>query len=240
MGYDLMLVGGAGGDLGLDRWRAWIMAYKGWLNEEWSLFYQQWERAPTLADKNKILDAEGIRIFTWGATSVDEGPAKGGKGKVGKEVHRLAREMEGMRDITLIGISKGGNLVLHYLALSFKGEISGPTPERIVLLGPSTWPYARWCANVPSCIPQNVGGACVGVPAPPQVPPIPAVNICSHGDIVCPLTISGAHNINPPWEGHGHGWQSDYAERVIDMLDVALHHQAKEIHPLQRRLYGPF
>jgi RHS repeat-associated protein len=74
-GHDLVLVGGAAGDTGIDainrHWKKWIMEYKGWNKEQWLDFYNNELLAPnnTLSDLMHINDAlhnHGIHLFTWG------------------------------------------------------------------------------------------------------------------------------------------------------------------------------
>ena len=213
-GHDLMIVGGAGGDMDPIVWQQWIMAYKGWSTEEWKAFYEAWSGAADFASKNKVLAAEGIGIFTWGGNTMEEAISNAGSGRNVDMLDELANQMAGMKDVTLIGWSKGGSLVMHYLKRLEKGQIEGIKPLRAVLLAPATHPLGKykgtgWQNNyVPESGPRTV-------------------NICSQGDAACPLTIRNAWlNFNPLWEGHGHGPHGDYAETVIRTLEVAGHHGA--------------
>ncbi|MBA3531833.1 MAG: hypothetical protein H0T73_07940, partial [Ardenticatenales bacterium] len=122
-GHDVMLVGGFGSHDWEDpeTWREWVMAYKGWTNDDWhKYFYGEWMEATRAGDdaaKQTIMKREGVHIFNWNAC---------GCGTTGKQSSRnasidwgigaLEEQMEGMQDITMIGHSKGGNLVLHYIS----------------------------------------------------------------------------------------------------------------------------
>jgi RHS repeat-associated protein len=41
-GHDLMIVGGLGGNLNIEDWEEWIIAYKGWSEDQWTDFFNQW------------------------------------------------------------------------------------------------------------------------------------------------------------------------------------------------------
>jgi len=209
-----MIVGGAGGNMDPIEWQQWIMEYKGWSTEEWTTFYEAWSGAADFANKNEVLAAEGIGIFAWGGNTMEEAISNAGSKRNVDMLDELANQMAGMKDVTLVGWSKGGSLVMHYLKRLEKGQIEGVKPLRAVLLAPGTHPLGKyrgtgWQNNyVPESGPRTV-------------------NICSQGDAACPLTIRNAWlNFNPPWEGHKHGPHGDYAETVIRTLDVAGHHGA--------------
>jgi len=217
-----MIVGGRGGDLDPKLWKEWIVAYKGWTDEEWEAFYDKWDRASELNDKNTVLAGEGIGIFTWGGSTWDEAIGNAHSSQTKDMVDDLASQMASMEDVTLIGWSKGGNLVLHYMQQLESGEFeTAITPLRAVLLAPGTHPAgpavgASWVKNeVPTGGPR-------------------AINICAHQDPACPLTVRNAHNINPPKE-QGHGPHGNYALPVIDALNVVGHHAARTQQP-----YYPF
>ena len=215
-GHDLMIVGGNGGDLDIAIWQQWIVEYKGWSLEQWNKFHAIWNAAQDLDAKNVVLAAEGIGVFNWGGTTWTEADTNAHSETTISMIDELASQMAGMKDVTLIGWSKGGNLVLQYLWAQEQGRLNNAViPVRAVLLAPGTHPAgpilgASWVRN-------EVPG---GWPA--------TVNICSHGDRACPLTIRNAvWNINPPWKGNFHGPHGRFAASVIDALNVAGHHQAR-------------
>ncbi len=215
-GHDLMIVGGAGGDLDIAIWQQWIVEYKGWSLEQWNKFHATWNAAQDLDAKNEVLAAEGVGVFNWGGTTWDEAKTNAHSETTISMVDELASQMAGMKDVTLVGWSKGGNLVLQYLWAQEQGRLKDAViPVRAVLLAPGTHPAgpilgASWVRNeVPGGWPTTV-------------------NICSHGDRACPLTIRNAvWNINPPWNGNFHGPHGRFAASVIDALNVAGHHQAR-------------
>jgi len=116
-GHDLMIVPGYNNDdwLNPEEWKEWIMAYKGWTGEEWNQFLAKWTKADD-AGKQQLMQATGVHIFNWAgfATGIDPQAASRSAG-VGDMLAELSRQMAGMKDITLVGHSKGGNLVLNYV-----------------------------------------------------------------------------------------------------------------------------
>jgi len=186
------------------------MAYKGWSDDEWNVFFSRWGEATDLAAKDAVLLAEGIRIFTWGGDTWNNALANARSESTTDMIDELAEQMADLRDITLIGWSKGGNLVLHYLDQVGGGELDGGImPLRVVLLAAATHP----------------AGILVGAPlAREEVPEtIPfATSICSTRDLVCTENIRNAHDINPT--GSSHGPHGSYAADVIANLNVQWHH----------------
>jgi RHS repeat-associated protein len=216
-GHDLMIVGGYGGDLDIKIWQEWIMEYKGWSLDKWNEFLGVWSNADDFGARNAALRAEGIGIFNWGGTSSASALTAAKSATTRSMVDELAQQMAGMKDVTLLGWSKGGNLVLQFLWAQKQGRLADAViPVRAVLLAPGTHPLgvvrfgASWVKNeVPGGWPSTV-------------------NICSYGDVACPLTIRNAtSNINPP-EEEGHGPFRQYAAEVIHSLNVEGHHQARE------------
>ncbi len=216
-GHDLMIVGGYGGDLDIEIWQEWIMEYKGWSLDKWNEFFGVWSNANDFGARNAALRAEGIGIFSWGGTSSASALTAAKSATTRSMVDELAQQMAGMKDVTLLGWSKGGNLVLQYLWAQEQGRLTDAViPVRAVLLAPGTHPLgvvrfgASWVRNeVPGGWPSTI-------------------NICSYGDVACPLTIRNAtSNINPP-EEEGHGPFRQYAAEVINSLNVEGHHQARE------------
>jgi hypothetical protein len=185
--HSLMLIGGVRGDFDIEIWMDWIIASKGWSEEEWQPFLDQWEGATDLASKNQVLASQSIRIFYWGSTDLAGIPEKAETMPTKDMVDQLASEMEGMENVILIGWSKGGNLVLHYLKQLAAGKLDNAvTPAGVILLAPATHPFLAlpyWNASL----------------APGRIPDIvsKAVNICASRDGVCPKTIKGAINIDP-------------------------------------------
>ena len=115
-GYDLMIVTGGNGDeyIGVpDPWKEWIMAYKGWSETEWTDFLKGWNEAHNKADYTNDF---GIRFFDWAECKcVDKaGELYSTEASVDWAVGNLNEQMKGMKDITLLGYSKGANVVLHY------------------------------------------------------------------------------------------------------------------------------
>jgi hypothetical protein len=116
-GHDVMLVGGfmTNDWDNPEGWKEWIMAYKGWSEAEWESFLRRWGRE----DRQQLMAETGVHIFNWNACD-----CAGGLGPLGEASSKasvawaegaLYEQMKGMRDITLVGHSKGGNLVLNFV-----------------------------------------------------------------------------------------------------------------------------
>jgi RHS repeat-associated protein len=215
-GHDLLIVGGLRGDMDPATWQEWIMAYKGWSDEQWTSFYERWIAEAELSGKNEVLAAEGIGIFAWGGETWDEANHNASWKWTSTQAmaQALAEQVDSMKEVTLIGLSKGGNLVLQYLDKLSSGKLEAETtPLRVILLAPATNPiidlfgHAGWAKNeIPSSVPR-------------------AVNICAMGDMHCPMEIRNAENMNPP-RSYGHSTHARYANRVIASLNVGMHNQA--------------
>ncbi len=119
-GHDLMLVAGYFTDdwnnLG-QAWKPWMTAYKGWNTDEVNAFYELWRIGKDNdAFKKFLMSVSKVHIFNWGLANPQASsapPVNGATIDTAKVV--LWNEMQGMEDITLVGHSKGGNLVLNYL-----------------------------------------------------------------------------------------------------------------------------
>ena len=223
-GHDLMIVGGVGGDFDVAKWKDWIMAYKGWNESQWNEFYgnkEEWSDSNFAAGLAR-LDKEGIRIFSWGGSTLSEKRENAQhKWTDDAMAEELADEMAGMQDITLLGLSKGGNLVMHYLKRLEAGklDVDAPRPLHAILVSPATHPGGVFRYTDPflnNSVP-NTG---------PET-----VNICAVGDIACPLKVRGALNINPPESfGHtgpkGHFAHGVYANSVYASLNIQGDHEA--------------
>ena len=104
-GHDAMFVGGFGTNDWEDpsEWKGWVKAYKGWDDKQWQDFLDAWTSKG--ADRDTLMKTHGIHFFqydSWNAT-VDN-----------TLVSELANQMSGMTDITLVGHSKGANMVTYY------------------------------------------------------------------------------------------------------------------------------
>jgi len=115
-GHDLMLISGGNTDAtwsNPEEWKAWIMAYKGWIaQEDWDLFYAGWQNAENQFD---YLNNQGIRLFDWSQCNcADWRQQNSTSASPDWSLANLEKQLQGMKDITIIGHSKGGNVALHY------------------------------------------------------------------------------------------------------------------------------
>lgn len=230
----MMIVGGVGGDLDAYAWKDWIMAYKGWDNQMWAEFYREYYelgKSKNFSDQQNFLNSIEVRIFLWGGNSMEEGAANAASKWTGEMVDQLASEMEGMQDITLIGHSKGGNLVMQYLKRLEAGKLAAdaPRPLHVALIAPATLPggFVRHVSPINHSVPKDG----------PQT-----INICATGDPVClfALDLRNAQNVNPP-QSHGHNGypypgrfaHGLYAVSVLSALNVQGDHQAYDTYRYQ-------
>ena len=166
-----MIVGGYSGEDWNDpeAWKEWIVAYTGWSDGQWNKFRNDW-RDPDI-DRDVLMYDTGVHIFNWDASGKGyDAKSASRRTSVEEALPLLDAQMAGMQDITLIGHSKGGNLVLNHVR-SLDGRSS--QVKNVVLidaLSSNDWllPVARgsWAG-------RNVTGTDVN-----------AVNIYNPADIV--------------------------------------------------------
>lgn len=216
-----MIVGGAGGDVDPKRWEEWIIAYKGWTAEEWKAFYATWEGNSGFSDKNAVLAAEGIRIFSWGGSTIEEAVQNAGSLSNEDMLDGLSKEMEGMVDITLAGWSKGGNLVMLYLKALAAGQ-DLVKPKHSVLIAPAN----TWISELHPDVPD------FGIKNEIPATGVNVANVCKWSDPICDSKIRGATNFSSGISGHGpHG---QMARQVFSALHVSFDHNAWNEHGWRR------
>ncbi len=195
-GHDLVIVGGMGGNADMEEWKEWIMAYKGWSEWTFTEVLKQWQAAVEqggLTQGNELLAQHGVHIFTWGGSSVKEAESNAGSAKNWEMLDQLSKEMEGMQDITLVGWSKGGNLVMEYLQKLAENQ-NLIKPKHAVLIAPANTIVSEAAPGI-----RDVS---------PQVPSIGinVANVCARGDRVCHMRVLGTITFNAGLDGHGpHG-----------------------------------
>jgi RHS repeat-associated protein len=217
-GHDLVIVGGRGADVDPEAmwelWQGWIMAYKGWTQEFWKGVYDAWSaavREDGLAAGNTVLAEHGIHLFTWGGSTVQEAESNARSAKNWEMLGQLSEEMEGMHDITLVGWSKGGNLVMEYLQALDEGQ-NLTRPKHVVLIAPANTTSSEAARGI-----RHVS------PKVPQIG-INVANICAGHDPICDTSLQGAINFTKDVAGHGtlgHGPHGHLAPQVFAALYVA-------------------
>jgi len=125
LGQNLMIVGGYNNDNWEDpsEWMEWIMAYKGWSPSDWDQFYQAWTQAGDTL-KNQMMADNRVYLFDWTACDCaadllpfGDTPHQNAsrRAHVEEMLDELETQLSALQDVTLIGHSKGGNLVLNYM-----------------------------------------------------------------------------------------------------------------------------
>ena len=125
LGQNLMIVGGYNNDNWEDpsEWMEWIMAYKGWSQSDWDRFYQVWTRGDD-ALRTQMMADNRVYLFDWTACDCAADLLPFGdtshqnasrRAHVEDMLSELETQLSELEDVTLIGHSKGGNLVLNYM-----------------------------------------------------------------------------------------------------------------------------
>jgi len=229
-----MIVGGVGGDFKPATWKEWIQAYKGWDDQMWDKIAAQWTtsyKAGDLGAINELLSPHGIRIFTWGSNDVSVARSSAAKDFNGVAMlETLSQELSGMEDITLLGWSKGANLVNFYLKRVHEGaELTRPL--HAILIGQPNFSEI----NYP--IPLGLSGRWAGYynsglnpMVDENVPRFHDINvgwICGARDPVCAGSSRNAINyLGAEWGFSGHGPHGGMARQVFSDLQVAHDHNA--------------
>lgn len=166
---------------------------------------------------NELLSDYGIRIFTWGADTMAEAADAAGSSQYDEMIPELSKAMEGMQDITLLGLSKGGQLILQYLSSLAEGR-QLTQPIHAVLVAAADTPFAAlltrgWGTSPYFGVPYNPG--------------IDVANVCSGIDPLCTKRLEGARNFEAGSGGIlGHGIHGELAGRVLMALNVMYDHGA--------------
>jgi pimeloyl-ACP methyl ester carboxylesterase len=124
-GQNLMIVGGYNNNNWEDpsEWMEWIMAYKGWSQIDWDQFYQAWTQADDML-RTQMMANNRIYLFDWTACDCaadllpfGDTPHQNAsrRAHVEEMLGELETQLSELEDVTLIGHSKGGNLVLNYM-----------------------------------------------------------------------------------------------------------------------------
>jgi len=117
-------------------WWQWCCAFLGWTVEQWQAFAAQW-RTATDRRREQLMEMTGLQFFDWRRV-----PGGSTRGSVRAAADLLARDLAalpGDADVTLLGHSKGGN-VIKWLLAARREWGGGPTPARAILVdAPVDW-----------------------------------------------------------------------------------------------------
>jgi len=225
-GNDAMFVGGYTSNdwANPGEWKDWGMAYKDWTEDQWNRFVGRWRQE----DKQKLMDETGIHFFNWNnlLESKDIGDSFWGTQEASskapvdnKAMDEVSTEMGTMMDITLVGYSKGANLVLNYLQ-NLSGRVR---PKNAVLIDAPVVDFV-WLSGSKLALPSVVGS---GVHTVNLFNPIDPINYGLLG-FVC-----GAANIPALNVGDKpvfiHGIKGQWAKSVLNnVLLVGFDRGARE------------
>jgi RHS repeat-associated protein len=236
-GHDVMFIGGWWSNAYDDpaAFEMWVRAYKGWDASQWASFYRAW-MSGTDTILSQIMNTTGVHFFNYdmGAEMGSEYGYWSGNAINSAMIQALSKQMAGMKDITLVGYSKGGSLVMSYLAALeghpglgltevSKAAIIKPaygSPSQFLAEAPEPGhPFERssYCIAQIGCIDQRSYSG-----------PVSLVNIhSSYFDWVTQArSISGAYNITDDsqqtgmWFPTNHGNAPDKAIQAFSALDV--------------------
>lgn len=108
-----------------DAWWAWACAWAGWSSEDWLRFRAAWDRSG-VGRREALALATGIRFLDWRRV-----PGGSIRGRVDAAVALLVADLRAMpigTPVTLIGHSKGGNVIKHLLAADRRSREAGLHP----------------------------------------------------------------------------------------------------------------
>ncbi|MBI3970734.1 MAG: hypothetical protein HY332_05545 [Chloroflexi bacterium] len=117
-------------------WWQWCRAFLGWSPEEWNAFYARWCTAPERV-RQEMMARNGVRFFDWQRV-----PGGSIRGSVADAADLMVGELANLpadADVTLLGHSKGGNVVKRLLASTWDWN-GGAKPARAILVdAPVDW-----------------------------------------------------------------------------------------------------
>lgn len=95
-----------------DAWWAWACAWAGWTGDDWRTFRADWDLS-SRAGREALMRSSGVRFLDWRQV-----PGGSIFGKVDAAAALLQGHLDELppgTDVTLIGHSKGGNVIKRYL-----------------------------------------------------------------------------------------------------------------------------
>jgi RHS repeat-associated protein len=117
-GHDVVLVHGFSATADPAAWKEWIMAYKGWDEARWKVELASYEKSGV-----SVFNKQGIHFFDYNSTS---------QAVNADLVKSLDNFMSGISNVTLVGHSKGANLVMAYMSAMQAGQVNS-SPNRFVI-----------------------------------------------------------------------------------------------------------
>jgi hypothetical protein len=118
-------------------WEPWCRAFLGWTVEEWQRFLRSW-RGASPADRQQLETGTGLRFFDW--ASVPGGSVRGATRLAAEVIAADLARLPVDADVTLLGHSKGGNVVTLVLAVRRAWEQGARPARAIVVDAPVDWP----------------------------------------------------------------------------------------------------
>jgi RHS repeat-associated protein len=167
-GHDIIIVGGAGWS-GTDPyddpswWEEWIREYTGWTHDQFlEKFYDPWMKAKTDEEKMKIAQETGVAIFKWDAV-----PGAEQWGSLADAATYLQKQINdwGLRDVTILGHSKGGLVVAKLLEMYEQGSLAKGEVKNAIAIDPPHPAYAGPFGGSPSPNASKTGVNVISLPA---------------------------------------------------------------------------
>ena len=138
-GHDLIIVPGQSNEGDYDNpdsWEKWITEYLG-SEEKYKEWLEAWKGADTEKLRIDVAHKYGVAIFNWGSVSGrDIDPTN-----TWEAAHKVQDQINawGMKDVTVLGHSKGANVAMNMLAMYSAGMLEKGQVRAMVVGDPFTW-----------------------------------------------------------------------------------------------------
>jgi RHS repeat-associated protein len=117
-------------------WEEWISNYIG--KDKYDQWYKAWKEATTTEEKMKVAQEYGVAIFDWGSVWNNL------VGDAWEAAKQLQKQIDswGLKEVTVVGHSKGANVVQNLLALYSIDALQEGQVKNLVLIDPTVSPIA--------------------------------------------------------------------------------------------------
>ena len=145
-GHDIIIVGGQGwtGSDPYDdpsSWEKWIREYTGWDKPTFDKWLEDWKRADD-AGKKKLAQENGVAIFKWDDVPGQE--QQFGNSELAAKMLQKQINDWGLKDVTVVGHSKGGLVAATLMDLYETGQIARGPVKNIVAVDAPQGELSDW------------------------------------------------------------------------------------------------